>query len=182
METRVREDLKHLLKELDLLKYPAAELGCAEGLFSRDILNWGVAMLYSVDFWGHIPNVKGDGNSDNEWHNANYENAKKLLAPFGDRSVMIKDYTVPAAAKFHDESLGFIYFDANHSYEGVLADLKAWYPKLKQGGIIAGHDFINPDYGVHAAVTHFTTKVIVAKVELIPDIDMEHAGFWFQKK
>lgn len=40
-----------------------------------------------------------------------------------------------------DESCDLIYIDGDHRYEGVLADLKGWRNKLKDGGIMAGHDW-----------------------------------------
>jgi predicted O-methyltransferase YrrM len=41
-----------------------------------------------------------------------------------------------------DESLDWVYIDADHRYESVLNDLRLVYPKVKHGGIIAGHDFV----------------------------------------
>ena len=40
-----------------------------------------------------------------------------------------------------DESCDLIYIDGDHRYEGVLADIKGWRNKLKDGGIMAGHDW-----------------------------------------
>jgi hypothetical protein len=41
--------------------------------------------------------------------------------------------------------LDFIYVDANHTYQAVKDDIKLWYPKVKSGGIVMGHDYL-PDY------------------------------------
>lgn len=46
-----------------------------------------------------------------------------------------------AAAIFPDNYFSFIFIDAGHSYEQVTNDLVAWFPKLKSGGIFAGHDY-----------------------------------------
>lgn len=45
-----------------------------------------------------------------------------------------------ASKAFADTSLAGVFIDAAHDYDSVLADLKAWGPKVKEGGIIAGHD------------------------------------------
>ena len=45
------------------------------------------------------------------------------------------------AENFEDGSCDFIFIDADHEYESVLKDLKAWHPKVKSGGVIAGHDY-----------------------------------------
>jgi hypothetical protein len=39
------------------------------------------------------------------------------------------------------ESLDLVYVDGDHRYEAVVADLKGWTPKVRKGGIIAGHDW-----------------------------------------
>jgi hypothetical protein len=50
--------------------------------------------------------------------------------------------TSPSAAKYFDaKSLSFVFIDADHSYESVKADIAAWLPKVRAGGLIAGHDY-----------------------------------------
>jgi predicted O-methyltransferase YrrM len=39
-----------------------------------------------------------------------------------------------------DKSIDFIYIDGNHQYSSVKEDLIAWIPKIKNGGIVSGHD------------------------------------------
>ena len=51
-----------------------------------------------------------------------------------------KDSTA-ALADFEDESLDFIFIDTYMTYEQAKADLESWYPKVKRGGIFAGHDW-----------------------------------------
>lgn len=46
-----------------------------------------------------------------------------------------------AALLFPDESLDFVFVDADHRYESVTADLRAWWPKIRPGGAMAGHDY-----------------------------------------
>jgi len=60
---------------------------------------------------------------------------------------------------FHDESIDFIFLDGNHHSPFIDDDLKLWYPKLKYGGCIAGHDYIDaPD--VRNAVNKFFNKKV----------------------
>ena len=47
-----------------------------------------------------------------------------------------------AVQQFHVDTLDFIYIDANHSYSECKNDLERWWPKLKKGGVFAGHDYM----------------------------------------
>lgn len=47
--------------------------------------------------------------------------------------------SLQAAKLYQPASLDFVFIDAAHDYENVLADIQAWFPKVK--GIIAGHDY-----------------------------------------
>lgn len=49
--------------------------------------------------------------------------------------------SVRAARLFPDGGVDFCFIDGDHSYESVTADLSAWWPKIKPGGILAGHDY-----------------------------------------
>ena len=76
-----------------------------------------------------------------------------------DNFFQINHDTASAARLFEDESLDFIYQDASHSYNGVKRDIDAWYPKLKKGGILAGHDYDNPDFpGVNRAIDELVSS------------------------
>jgi predicted O-methyltransferase YrrM len=55
---------------------------------------------------------------------------------------------------YPDQSLDFVFIDSDHSYEGIKADLQAWYPKMRKGGHIAGHDYVSDDR-VKRAVDEF---------------------------
>jgi len=180
MQIKHRVNLIDLLKFYNLHNLPCAEIGVAEGFFSHDMLNWGIAKLYMVDNWGHIPNVTGDGNFDKTWHDKNLQKAVDRVAKFGEKAVILRGLSVEMAKQVPDNSLGLVYIDANHSYDGVMADLQAWQPKVVQGGIIAGHDYLSPQYGVKKAVTDFCNGRY--GVYTIPELKQEDAGFYFINK
>ena len=60
--------------------------------------------------------------------------------------------SVAVAAQFNPQSCGFVFIDAEHTYEAVKADIAAWKPKVKKGGILAGHDYEQGWQGVIQAV------------------------------
>lgn len=52
-----------------------------------------------------------------------------------------RNYTTVCAKRIDDGYLDYVYVDARHDRKGVLVDLEAWWPKIRAGGILAGHDF-----------------------------------------
>lgn len=63
--------------------------------------------------------------------------------------------SVDAAKKYRDNSLDFVFIDASHDYDNVMADLKSWYPKVREGGMIGGDDYTDSWPGVKRAVDEF---------------------------
>lgn len=177
MEIKHRTELNKLMGKKQLV---GAEIGVAQGLHSRDILtNWNIKKLYLVDNWATIEGQAGDAGTQQGWHDTNINNVKILIKPFVGKTKLLKGLSVDMAKQVANESLDFIYLDGDHSYEGVTADLKAWAPKVKKGGIIAGHDYLQAEYGVQKAVLEFAHGIIV---EIIPEHKEEDAGFYFIKE
>lgn len=70
--------------------------------------------------------------------------ATARLAQFGDRVRLLRKLSEDAADEIAPRSLGFVYLDGDHRLEAVLTDLKNWWPKLRSGGVMAGHDWLCP--------------------------------------
>ena len=69
-----------------------------------------------------------------------FEAFKERTTPLGN-VLYTRGKSLEALQFFKDGQLDFIYIDGDHRYEGVLADLNGWRPKLRDGGIMAGHDW-----------------------------------------
>lgn len=61
-------------------------------------------------------------------------------AQVADVVTIVKARSIEAAKVYKDRSISFIMIDASHSYQDVVDDINAWYPKLKLGGIMSGDD------------------------------------------
>jgi len=61
--------------------------------------------------------------------------------------------SLEAVLMIPDISLDFVFIDAMHTYEAVKEDIRAWFPKIRSGGIVAGHDYSWD--GVKKAVDEF---------------------------
>ena len=130
-----------------------AEIGSFAGESAVQFRQSGkVALLICVDNWlgGYSP---GD-----EASMANMARVKEAFDyRMSDPKLLgecraIQSDSVAAAALIKDESLDMAYIDADHGYLGVRADLEAWIPKVKRGGLIAGHDWHLAHFGVVKAV------------------------------
>ncbi|WP_187433086.1 class I SAM-dependent methyltransferase [Natronococcus pandeyae] len=70
---------------------------------------------------------------------------KRLVFVRGDSQT---DATVREVADSATNGIGFLFIDADHSYEGVKRDFEAYEPLVGDDGIIALHDIHNPAFGV----------------------------------
>lgn len=76
---------------------------------------------------------------------------KANTAGYDNITTIIK-FSVDAAKDIPDNSLDLIFIDGMHTYEAVIEDIEAWYPKMKEGGFIFFHDYSRDWKGVIKAV------------------------------
>lgn len=172
--TQIVELMKHF--ELPLI---AAEVGVAEGRLSSDLISWGIEALYLIDIWENVPFIKGCGSFDSSWHDKNYAEVKERFKD-NPNVVILKGFSYKMADKIPDNSLGLVYIDGDHTYEGARADSESYWPKLVKGGIMCYHDAANPSYGIRDAMHDFTKGVGINMLE--EDGDISNMGAWIQKK
>lgn len=138
-----------------------AEIGTFKGETAKFLAKKlpNLEMLYCIDPWITYDNyeVTLGRNKKGKDFNRLYEAAKNTLKEFNNVKI-IKEFSSNAVLKFDDYSLDFVFIDGNHAYEYVLQDIMMWYTKIKNGGIISGHDYGKERFGVTEAVNEFFGK------------------------
>jgi len=101
--------------------------------------------LYCIDPWRHFEGLDYEASHPQEEHEAGYQHAKLRLEPYGKRAIILRK-TSDEAINDIPEGVDFVFVDGHHSYEQVSKDIANYFPKIKQGGILAGHDYLQvPD-------------------------------------
>ena len=121
------------------------EVGSFKGEFAKQICEVWSGNLYMVDVWRGLGSEYIDASNHN-MHTDAYAEAMNNIKGFEDRAVMIRAESKVAADMFADNSLDFVYIDANHAYDYVVEDIALWYPKVKNNGFVLGHDYIAMDW------------------------------------
>jgi hypothetical protein len=122
-----------------------AEIGTFKGQFSKQILNNWSGTLYMIDVWRPLGDEYLDASNHAEHLDA-YSETMKNIEGLESRAIMIRADSEIASDMFSNESLDFVYIDANHAYDYVVQDINLWYPKVKKGGYMWGHDYIAMDW------------------------------------
>lgn len=105
----------------------------------------GGALFYCVDTWKGAPECSVQQRLVAEVGGSMFDTFDRNMAPWRGRYIPLQMDSVEAAEHFADASVDFVFIDGGHTKEQVLADLAAWRPKVKPGGILAGHDADWPD-------------------------------------
>jgi len=135
-----RNDMAKLFGELGFNL--GAEVGVEQGFYSEILCQANPKLhLYSIDPWtssAYEPETTGVSKTE-EQHLSIYEEAKKRLFPYN--CTIVRKMSLDALSDFEDNSLDFVYIDANHDFPNFINDLHQWTKKVRMGGIISGHDY-----------------------------------------
>jgi hypothetical protein len=148
--------------------YCTPKVGVEIGVF-RGALSWRLLgsnrnlFLYMVDPWSESTGDDSYAASGDEYAKFSQDEfdghmAKALeeVAPFKGQYEVLRMTSAEAAPRFTANSLDFVFIDGDHSYEGCKQDIDLWFPKLRNGGILSGHDYrTDKGYGVIQAVDEF---------------------------
>lgn len=145
MTVKNRIELINLFKNNSLLKL-GIEIGSFSGNYAKDILNIYDGRLILVDIWNLVNNNTYIDSSNQVNYKKVYTDCMNNIYGHENRCFMFRIDSENASSFFNDESFDFVYIDANHSYEYVKKDIELWYPKVRKGGILSGHDYLMMDW------------------------------------
>ena len=164
-DQRAKAILSRLPEERGCL---GVEVGVFTGALSSRLLKGKQNLaLILVDSW------EGDGAAyavpDDDWHgqlskqdqDRFFEETKRAVGFAGDRVSIMKMRSAQAARELKNtpgSPIDFVFLDADHSYAGCAMDISAWWPLVRTGGLLCGHDYDNPvgeTWGVKRAVDQF---------------------------
>lgn len=124
----------------------AAEVGTASGRTALPLLRM-FTKVYIVDLW--------------PWSEQDYRDCMATLSEYKDTFTVLRGLSWEMAEQIPDESLDYVYIDADHKYESIKKDLVAYYPKLRSGvgAVASGHDYGAGHPGVNQAVDEFVVEM-----------------------
>jgi hypothetical protein len=143
--------------------------GRSSAFMAVEIANSGKKIQFDcVDTWQGDPNEQGHMEDEHVREGKLYEHFLDNMKPVEGYYKPVRASSTEAANLYEDGSLDFVFIDAAHDYDNVKADIAAWFPKVKEGGLIGGHDWGHP-------------PVARAVQDSLPDIAIEY-GCWFKQK
>lgn len=127
-----------------------AEIGVLDGDYALTLCR----EIPGLKYYGIDPWYAG-GEAKNHKHRNKYEHVLEILKPYD--AMILRKWSMDAVKDFENQSLDFVYIDANHRFDYVVNDIIEWTKKVKKGGVVAGHDYREGNtLGVMPAVDGYT--------------------------
>lgn len=146
-----RDNLSKWLQELGF--ETGVELGVAAGEYSENLCQNNPQMkIYGIDPW--IPYRGYRDYSRPKTFTRLHQEATTRLANY-PKYKFIREFSQDALKRFADNSLDFVYIDANHQDPFISQDIEGWSKKIRPGGIVSGHDYASD---VKIAVNKYVLK------------------------
>jgi hypothetical protein len=134
-------DVRESFVVMQVLNIPnpvCAEIGTWVGKNAEMMLDLDPTMtLHCIDAYTNVGVTEDYSEGQPEEVKAK---AKARLERFGDRIKFVYQQSEVAYSTYPDEYFDYIYIDGDHSYWGAYRDMRTWWPKVKKGGLMGGHD------------------------------------------
>ena len=154
------KNLIKLISEVVEKPFVGVEVGVYKGENSACLLDAFPSLhLIMVDLWKewkpeeeYFHTRGGMGRKSQEDWNVVYSEAIKNTDQFDSRTTIYRMSSEKASSMVRNSSVDFVFLDAEHSFESVRKDMEFWIPKIRDRGLICGHDYGGTHRGVKKAV------------------------------
>lgn len=199
MKIQSRNQIGELLNFYNL-HGKGVEIGTFKGDFAKIILDSWDGTLYMVDPWKDLDDDYNHGLTDfKSGGNVCFNDTMNSIDGYEHRAFMLRGLSNQLYDLFEDESLDFIYIDGNHKYDYVVEDINLWYPKVKRGGLVMGHDYLlfngtkegwysDPNFADNKKDKHIWDNIYIGEFGVNPAVDefcekhgyeVNHTDEWF---
>lgn len=163
-----------------------AEVGVWKGEFAAEML-LNIPHLdsyYMIDPWANLSNWNKPFNVSQEAFDEVYREMESRTAFAAHKRRILRGRTMEVVDEIPNDSLDFAYIDGDHTLRGITIDLIKMWPKIKQGGIIGGDDFITTPW--QHDITFEPTmvcplSVYFAEAMNVPIVALDHGQFLIYK-
>ena len=177
---KIRNDIANLLTKINAENI--CEIGVRYGDHFTKLLLPNIKKAVAVDVWKETgTRSQNDVCASQQELDRQYQSILDLSKKNPIVQV-VRDFSVNASKLFDDNYFDFVYIDADHTEASVYADICAWYPKVRVGGVLSGHDYspaipttldnVVLKFGVIEAVNRF-----VRENKLVLHVDNEQSWF-----
>ena len=145
--------------------------GRSSAFMAVEILNSGKQIKFDcVDTWeGSEEHQEGGMFADSSVVSGTlFEEFTGNMAPVKEHYTAVRLSSFEAARLYENMSLDFVFLDAAHDFANVRQDILCWLPKVRRGGILAGHDSHHP-------------PIIRACNQLLPGYVVENSCWYYKK-
>jgi hypothetical protein len=164
--------MKYIKKSYPTHKLTGVEIGVDKGGNAINIINnLPIERLYLID--PYEPYFERGFLWKCEYRD-NYIKVKRKLSKYKNQMKLIRKRSEDAAVLIPKE-IDFVYIDGRHTYEAVKKDIELYYPKIKNGGFIGGHDYDSP-------YVFLAVLVCLMKNKLSRDFHFNHRDWWAIKQ
>ena len=125
-------------------KVKVFEIGVWKGDFALHILSKceNIEKYFLIDPWRNLEDWNKPFNVPDSKFNEVYNQARKRLLPFEDKTIFLRGKTDEVIDEIDDNSIDFGYIDGDHTAKGITSDLLLSFPKIKSQGILGGDDYV----------------------------------------
>jgi predicted O-methyltransferase YrrM len=146
----IYKDFVSIMKDDSIFVEVGSWKGRSAAYMAVEIINSNKNInFYCVDTWKGSAEHSLDSNVENdtlyELFLSNIDPVKHIIKP-------LRMSSIDASKLFENNTIDIAFIDADHTYESVKKDIESWKSKIKQGGILAGHDYHDSWPGVKKAV------------------------------